>query len=354
MNVKDSDNCVLAEDIIQEGQNGIAIPSTRVKGANIVMNDSKDISLSKLITFKRMIFTGGEKKWQKIVFICLCSFIAVILVYGISMVVNSKTVDEGIRALPESILSRTFLLMLLIGFLAQMSDGSMGMGYGTIATTFLLASGVNPALVSSQVHTARVFSSGVSGYSHHRFGNINKKLFFALLIPGVAGAIAGAVAAYYGQGYAAYLRVPLSLYTLYLGFFIIRKTFRAKPRSGAAKHVGWLAAIGGFMDAFAGGGWGTLVTSTLMAKRKNPRFVIGSVCLTEFFVVFSSALTFFILLKHLPLLEIAGLIIGGLIAAPIAARLAGKLPLKTMFLLVGGIVVLASINTLYKTILHLL
>ena len=94
------------------------------------------------------------------------------------------------------------------------------------------------------------------------------------------------------------------------------------------KRAGWLASVGGFMDAFAGGGWGTLVTSTLMSKRRSPRYVIGSVCLAEFFVVLTSSITFFILLKSIPILEVAGLILGGLIAAPIAARLVGKLPLK--------------------------
>src|SRR5205814_9754804 len=104
---------------------------------------------------------------------------------------------------PDYIDTRSFLIMLVTGFFAQMVDGSLGMGYGTISTTFLLANGVNPAIVSSRVHTARVFSSGVSGYSHHRFGNINKKLFKALVIPGAIGAIAGAALAYYGQQYAA-------------------------------------------------------------------------------------------------------------------------------------------------------
>ena len=104
------------------------------------------------------------------------------------------------------------------------------------------------------------------------------------------------------------------------------------------------------MDAFAGGGWGTLVTSTLIAKRRNARYVIGSVCLAEFFVVLASSITFFILLKSVPLLDVAGLIIGGLIAAPIAARLVGKLPLKTMFIIVGLFVIVTSLNTLWKSI----
>src|SRR6202044_1954404 len=172
--------------------------------------------------------------------------------------------------------------MALAGFLAQMVDGSMGLGYGTISTTFLLAYGVSPAIVSSRVHAARVFSSGVSGYSHHRFGNINKKLFRALVIPGVIGAIIGAALAIFGQQYASWVRVPLSLYTIYLGYYIIRKAFRKNKGTEKIKRAGWLAASGGLMDAFAGGGWGSLVTSTLISKRKSPRYVVGSVCLAEF------------------------------------------------------------------------
>jgi len=255
---------------------------------------------------------------------------------------------EGFKSIPDVIDTRAFLIMLLTGFIAQMSDGSLGMGYGTIATTFLLANGVSPAIVSSRVHAARVFSSGVSGYSHHRFGNINKKLFRALVIPGVLGAILGVTAAYYGQQYSTWLRIPLSLYTIYLGYYILRKAFTRKNKQNKVKRAGWLATVGGFMDSFAGGGWGTLVTSTLISKRKNARYVIGSVCLAEFFVVLTSSITFFIFLKSLPLIDVAGLILGGLIAAPIAARLVGKLPLKTMYIAIGALVILTSITTLWK------
>jgi uncharacterized membrane protein YfcA len=228
------------------------------------------------------------------------------------------------------------------------------MGYGTISTTFLLAIGVNPAIVSSRVHSARVFSSGVSGYSHHRFGNINKKLFGALVVPGIVGALIGAALAYYAQNYSNYVRVPLSVYTLYLGYFIVRKAFKKRNPTAKVKRAGWLASAGGFMDAFAGGGWGTLVTSTLISKRRSPRYVIGSVCLAEFFVVLASSITFFILLKSIPLIDVAGLILGGLIAAPIAARLVGKLPMKTMFIAVGALVILTSLNTFWKALSALL
>ncbi len=295
-----------------------------------------------------------QKKWPKIVMWCLLAFLLMIIGHGILSMVPFHQMAESFSSLPFKFDKQAFLLMLVIGFLAQMADGSLGMGYGTISTTFLLAYGVNPALVSSQVHSARVFSSGVSGYSHHRFGNINKKLFKTLVIPGVIGAIIGAACAFFGQRITEYIRIPLCFYTLYLGYFIIRKAFAKRNQLDKVKKAGWLASVGGFMDAFAGGGWGTLVTSTLMAKRRSPRYVIGSVCLAEFFVVLTSSITFFILLKTIPILEVAGLILGGLIAAPIAARLVGKLPMKTMFIAVGALVILTSINTLFKAIMHIM
>lgn len=291
-----------------------------------------------------------EKQWQKVVKWCLFAFLFMILGHTLLSYVPYHRIVEGVKSIPEHIDTKSFLIMMLTGFLAQMTDGSLGMGYGTISTTFLLANGVPPAIVSSRVHSARVFSSGVSGYSHHRFGNINKKLFKTLVIPGVIGAVIGAALAFLGQKYSAYIRIPLSVYTLYLGYYIIRKAFGKRQFNDKVKRAGWLASAGGFMDAFAGGGWGTLVTSTLIAKRRSARYVIGSVCLAEFFVVLASSITFFILLKSVPLLDVLGLIIGGLIAAPIAARLVGKLPLKTMFIIVGSFVILTSLNTLWKAI----
>lgn len=295
-----------------------------------------------------------QKRWQKIVKYCLFAFVFMIIGHTVLSYVPFHKLLSGLQTIPHFIDTKMFLMMLVCGFLAQMADGSLGMGYGTISTTFLLAIGVNPAIVSSRVHAARVFSSGVSGYSHHRFGNINKKLFKALVLPGIVGAALGASMAYFGQKYSNYVRLPLSLYTVYLGYYILRKAFTKPNYETKVKRAGWLAATGGFLDAFAGGGWGTLVTSTLMSRRRSPRYVIGSVCLAEFFVVFVSSMVFFILLESLPLWDIAGLIIGGLLAAPIAARLVGKLPIKTMFILVGVLVILTSCNTLWKSLLKIL
>ncbi|HEY4064366.1 MAG TPA: TSUP family transporter [Puia sp.] len=295
-----------------------------------------------------------QSKWQRIVKWCLFAFCFMILGRGLLYWVPFGGILDFIRQLPRHMDVHGFIIMATTGFVAQMVDGSMGLGYGTISTTFLLANGFNPAIVSSRVHSARVFSSGVSGYSHHRFGNINRKLFRALVIPGCIGAILGAALAFYGQAYATYVKVPLSLYTVYLGYYILRKAFVKRDPKDKVKGAGWLASAGGFMDAFAGGGWGTLVTSTLISKRKNPRYVIGSVCLAEFFVVLASSITFFILLKNIPLADVAGMILGGMIAAPIAARLVGKLPIKAMFIAVGLLVILTSCNTLWKALLQVL
>ena len=292
----------------------------------------------------------GGSKWQRVVKWCLFAFFFMILGHAILSLIPLMGIADFFRGLPRQFDWHAFLIMTLAGFLAQMVDGSMGLGYGTISTTFLLAYGVPPAIVSSRVHSARVFSSGVSGYSHHRFGNINKKLFRAIVVPGIIGAILGATLAYFGQQYANYVRVPLSVYTIYLGYYIFRKAFARRNPREKVKRAGWLASAGGFMDAFAGGGWGTLVTSTLISKRRNPRYVVGSVCLAEFFVVLASSITFFILLRNLPLMDIAGMILGGVVAAPIAARLVGKLPVKTMFIAVGSLVIITSCSTLWKSV----
>ncbi len=310
--------------------------------------------LTKLLSAKQEKLEEVNKppgrNWTRIVVFCLLAFLFMVLGHAILSYLPLHEIRDGLKRIPEFVNVPSFLMMLLTGFLAQMVDGSMGMGYGTISTTFLLANGVNPAIVSSRVHTARVFSSGVSGYSHHRFGNINKKLFKTLVIPGAIGAVLGASLAFYGQKYSVYVRIPLSFYTLYLGYFIVNKAFRKKTQQYKIKSAGWLASIGGFMDAFAGGGWGSLVTGTLISKRRNPRYVIGSVCLAEFFVVLSSSIAFFFYLKTFFLFDVAGLIVGGLIAAPIAARLVGKIPMKAMFIAVGSLVIITSVLTLIKGI----
>ncbi|MFN4314314.1 MAG: TSUP family transporter [Chitinophagaceae bacterium] len=247
-------------------------------------------------------------------------------------------------------LDPNFPIMLLAGFLAQMIDGALGMGYGVTSATILLSAGVNPAAISGSIHTAEMFASGASGYSHYKFGNVNKKLFKALLIPGVIGAVLGAILLTQlgNEKHIQYLRPALAAYTLFLGIRILTLAFRQQRRQKKFRRYSMLAGAGGFLDSFGGGGWGPIVTTTLITKGRSPKYVIGSVSLTEFFVTLASAFTFFTLLGVSHWQTILGLVLGGLVAAPLAARLTGKLPRKTSFILLGILVIFWSMRILVQ------
>lgn len=308
--------------------------------------------ITKVLTVKDIPQTknNGEKRWRRIVTWCLFAFFFMftghLVLSHIPLASLADTVSEGFQELDSK-----FYWMIAAGFLAQLIDGMLGMGYGVVSTTILMSLGINIAAISGSIHTAEMFSSGASGYTHYKFGNVNKKLFKTLLIPGIIGAVLGAyLLSKYGESYAGYIRPLIACYTMLLGVRILIISFRKKTKkTRKVKRVGWLAGIGGFLDSFGGGGWGPLVTSTLISKGRSPRFVIGSVSITEFFVTFASALTFFSMIGVSHWQIIVGLIIGGLIAAPLAARLVGKLPTKTMLIAVGTMVVLWSIRILLKS-----
>jgi uncharacterized protein len=228
-------------------------------------------------------------------------------------------------------------------------DGALGMGYGVTSATILLSAGVNLASISSSIHTAEMFASGASGYSHYKFGNVNKKLFKILVIPGVIGAIAGAILlTKFGDTHAAYLKPVMAAYTMFLGVRILLNAFREQKITKKFKNYRLLAGVGGFLDSFGGGGWGPIVTTTLITKGRSPKYVIGSVSITEFFVTLASAFTFFTMIGVTHWQVIVALIIGGLIGAPIAARLAGRLPRKASFILLGILVIIWSLRILVK------
>ena len=238
----------------------------------------------------------------------------------------------------------SILYYVLGGFIAQMIDGALGMAYGVTATTFLLSVGITPAAASASVHASEVFTSGVSGYMHLKFGNVNSKLFKTLVIPGVIGAILGAYVLSSLEEYAGYIKPIVSFYTLFLGAIIIRKALIKRQEKRQLKKVGWLALFGGYLDSIGGGGWGPIVSSTLIASGRHPKYTIGSVNLTEFFVSLASSITFFTVIGLGYLDVIIGLILGGVIAAPIAARLANKLPVKSMMILVGIVIIIVSLR----------
>ena len=238
----------------------------------------------------------------------------------------------------------SILYYVLGGFIAQMIDGALGMAYGVTATTFLLSVGITPAAASASVHASEVFTSGVSGYMHLKFGNVNSKLFKTLVIPGVIGAILGAYVLSSLEDYAGYIKPIVSVYTLFLGAIIIRKALIKRQEKRQLKRVGWLALFGGYLDSIGGGGWGPIVSSTLIASGRHPKYTIGSVNLTEFFVSLASSITFFTVIGLGYWDVIIGLILGGVIAAPIAARLANKLPVKSMMILVGIVIIIVSLR----------
>lgn len=289
---------------------------------------------------------SGEKHWRKIATYSLFAFLFMIIGHLLLSYMPLKEWGEAIRGVK---IDNQFYYLIATGFLAQLVDGALGMGYGVTCTTVLLSMGVNLPAISGSIHTAEMFSSGVSGYSHYKFGNVNKKLFKVLLIPGIIGAVVGAyLLSVYGDEYSKTIRPILAGYTLILGIRILYTAFKKRRKPQKVKHVGWLAGAGGFLDSFGGGGWGPLVTSTLISKGRTPRFVIGSVSITEFFVTFASALTFFGMLGLSHWQVIVGLILGGMMGAPLAARLSGKLPMKTMFIGVGAMVIFWSLRILVK------
>lgn len=289
-----------------------------------------------------------EKRWKKIATYSLLAFAFMLIGHFIFSYVPFRDMADGTVRWYQT-LDKNFHWMLLAGFLAQLVDGALGMGYGVTSATVLLSAGISPAAISASIHTAETFAAGVSGYSHYKFGNVNKKLFKALVIPGVVGAIAGAIVLYFlGDKYGNYLRPVIALYTLFLGIKFIMNAFRQTKVAQKFKRYSLLAATGGFFDSFGGGGWGPIVTSTLINNGRSHKYVVGSVSLTEFFVTLASAFTFFTLLGVSHWQTIIALMIGGMVAAPIAARLAGKLPKKTAFILLGILVIVWSVRILVK------
>lgn len=292
----------------------------------------------------------GEKYWTKLKWVLLACFALLLISTFLLSYFSADEISKGFSYVAGNI-DGNFLVMLLAGFMAQMVDGALGMGYGLTSATILLSSGASIPAISASIHTAEVFASGASGYSHYKFGNVNKKLFKALVIPGVIGAVAGAILlSVYGDIYASWMRPMLACYTMFLGIKIMLNAFKKHQQKKRFKRHGILAGAGGFFDSVGGGGWGPIVTTTLISNGRNPRYVIGSVSLTEFFVTLASAFSFFIMMGVTHWKVIIALIIGSTLASPIAAKLAGKLPRKTSFILLGILVITWSLKIIIKAL----
>jgi len=241
--------------------------------------------------------------------------------------------------------NKHFITYFVVGFIAQLIDGTLGMAYGVSSTSFLLSNGVSPAVASSSVHISEIFTSGISGFFHLKFKNVDKVMFWKLVIPGVIGALLGAFFLVSFDG--DFIRPYISIYLLLMGLIIIFKAFRKVLTFSNSSRVRWLACVGGFVDASGGGGWGPVVTSTLIGTGKEPRFTIGTVNAAEFFVSIaaSGVFTLFIGLNNWEI--ITGLMLGGAIAAPLGAYLCSKINTRFILIVVGLLIIFLSLRTLY-------
>jgi len=245
----------------------------------------------------------------------------------------------------------TFLWFVLAGFVAQMIDGTLGMAYGVSCSTLLLNLGVSPKVASAAVHTAEVFTTGVSGLSHIRFRNLDKFLFFRIVFFGVLGAVVGAyLISEILDG--SLIKPYISAYLLILGLVILYKGIRNKQKnSETVKRAGLLALCGGFFDSIGGGGWGPIVTSNIINQGKDPRRTIGTVNTAEFFVTFSSTAVFMIFVGVESWKVVLGLVLGGVFAAPLGAYFAAKVNKRTLMMLIGIVISITSAYTIIKTVM---
>jgi uncharacterized protein len=234
------------------------------------------------------------------------------------------------------------LPFIAVGFAAQLVDGALGMAFGVISNTLLVGVlGVPPALASQRVHVVECFTTGVSGISHLIHRNIDGRLFVRLVVPGMIGGFLGAYLL--SNLDAAVVKPFVLVYLTAIGLYLLVRGIMYPPKLKEAKLVAPLGLIGGFLDAAGGGGWGPVVTSNLLIQGADPRKVVGTVNSAEFFLTVTISAAF---IWHLGVADLAGatlgLLIGGLLAAPIGAWAAKHFPAKQMLILVGVVLTLTS------------
>ena len=246
----------------------------------------------------------------------------------------------------------TFFWFVLIGLAAQLVDGALGMAYGLVSSSVLLGMGLPPAQVSASIHAAEVFTTGASGASHIALGNVDRRLFLRLAIPGVVGGVIGAYVLTQLPGYL--IRPFVYAYLLVLAVLIlVRASGRMVPRR-EVRRVPVLGFFAGLLDASGGGGWGPLATSTLLAGGGQARTVIGSVNAAEFVVTLAVSITFFLSIGIEHLQIVLGLLVGGMIAAPVAALLVRRVREKWVLVAVGLLVLCISLYQIGHALARLL
>ncbi|AZG44184.1 sulfite exporter TauE/SafE family protein [Gordonia insulae] len=251
---------------------------------------------------------------------------------------------------------RTIVLIALVGFAAQLVDGSLGMAYGVTTTTLLLAIGTNPAAASATVHLAEIGTTLVSGVSHWKFGNVDWKVVRRIALPGAIGAFLGAtiLSNLSTEAAAPVMAIILLLLGLYI---LVRFTFQGIPKHNLGKplrkrFLGPLGFVAGFVDATGGGGWGPVGTPAILASgRLEPRKVIGSIDTSEFIIAVAASLGFLFSLgsQGINFAWVGAILVGGVIAAPIAAWLVRHIPPRLLGASVGGLIVLTNVRSLFRS-----
>ena len=239
-----------------------------------------------------------------------------------------------------------------IGFVAQLIDGALGMAFGVISSTLLVSvMGVAPARASAGTHLVELFTTGASGLSHVLHRNIDWTLFAAIVLPGIVGGVLGA---YVLSSVDTSVARPLvMLYLASIGLYMLWKaiSYPAEPKVRTPKVTVPLGLIGGFLDASGGGGWGPVVTSNLLIQGADPRKTIGTVNSAEFFLTLSISITFIATVGLQAFTVVTGgLLLGGLVAAPFGALVAKRLPTRALLTMVGTVLTLTSLFSLYKAL----
>lgn len=288
----------------------------------------------------------------------LVNILKIILIYTAVILALLPLYHDGASLLAR----RELIIATIIGFTAQIIDGSLGMAYGITSNTFLLSMGIPPIASSASIHTAEILTSGAEGLAHLKAGNVDRHILKYLAISGAIGAFVGA---YLLSNISSdFIKPFIAIYLFIMGVLIIEKAFEKKPliikafcwvkhRLQMAHGEQWgykltpFGVIGGILDSIGGGGWGPLITLTLFFKGENLRQAIGSVTLTEFFVTAVASITLLTALKMEYWQIILGLMIGGLLAVPVGPYITKKLPYKPLMIFVGTLVTLLSLRTLY-------
>ena len=238
------------------------------------------------------------------------------------------------------------LQFILVGFVAQLVDGALGMAYGVLSMSFLLGLGVPPAAASASVHISEIFTTGLSGLSHLYHKNVDRRLFARLAVPGMVGGVIGAYLLTVAP--VDVIKPVIAAYLAIVAAYIFWKAFRKmRPRHSGRGVVG-LGFVGGFFDALGGGGWGPIVGGTLIAHGLVPRFVIGSLNLAEFFMAAAASATFVLSIRLDFGLVLIGLLIGGGIAAPFGAFITKRLPARPLMILVAATIMALSVHAIWR------